>query len=104
MAVVFLSHAAASLIANEDEPLLGKDLYDFFEKLAPEKGSYEHNRIDDNADAHLLSSLFKQFYIFPIHDGKLMGEGGGTWQELMIAEFDGPRTRMIIVVVLGDKR
>ncbi|MEM4972065.1 MAG: secondary thiamine-phosphate synthase enzyme YjbQ, partial [Sulfolobales archaeon] len=78
-----------------------KDLYDFFEKLAPEKGSYEHNRIDDNADAHLLSSLFKQFYIFPIHDGKLIR---GTWQELIITEFDGPRTRMIIVMVLGDKR
>jgi len=101
VAVVFLPHATAAVIANEDEPLLSKDLYNFFEKLAPEEGGYEHNRIDNNADAHLLSSLFKQFYIFPIHNGELVK---GTWQELLLAEFDGPRTRRVVVVILGDKR
>ncbi len=101
VAVVFLPHTTAAIIANEDEPLLSKDLYNFSEKLAPERGDYEHNKIDNNADAHLLSSLFKQFYIFPIHDGKLVR---GTWQELLLAEFDGPRTRRIVVVILGDKR
>jgi secondary thiamine-phosphate synthase enzyme len=101
VAVVFLPHATAAIIANEDEPLLSEDLYNFFEKLAPEKEDYEHNRIDNNADAHLLSSLFKQFYIFPIHDGKLVK---GTWQELLLAEFDGPRTRRVVIVILGNKR
>jgi thiamine phosphate synthase YjbQ (UPF0047 family) len=28
----------------------------------------------------------------------------GTWQELLLAEFDGPRTRRVVIVILGDKR
>ena len=97
--LVFVPHATAALFANEDEPNIRKDHMDFFEKLAPENGNYEHNKIDNNADAHLLSSIFKQFYIFPIKDGKVVR---GTWQELFLAEFDGPRIRKVVFVVLGE--
>ena len=100
IALVFLPHATAALIANEDEPMLARDLHSLFERLAPREGGYEHNRIDDNADSHLLSSIFKQFYVFPIHGGKIVR---GTWQELLLAEFDGPRSRRVVIVIMGDR-
>ncbi|MEZ0247669.1 MAG: secondary thiamine-phosphate synthase enzyme YjbQ [Thermoproteus sp.] len=99
MALVFLTHATAALFANEDEPHIRKDYMALFERLVPASGNYEHNVIDNNADAHLLSALFKQFYLFPVKGGRLVR---GTWQELFLAEFDGPRIRRVVVVIMGQ--
>lgn len=99
LAIIFLPHSTAGLFANEDENNLKIDYINFFEKLVPENGEYNHNKIDNNGDSHLLSSIFKQFYIFPIKDRKLIK---GTWQELFLAEFDGPRKRKIIIMFLGE--
>jgi len=98
--LVFLPHATAGLFANEDEPNIKKDYLNFFERLVPENGNYYHNQIDNNADSHLLSSIFKQFFIYPVKDGKLIR---GTWQELFLAEFDGPRNRKIVVIIIGEE-
>jgi secondary thiamine-phosphate synthase enzyme len=99
MVLVFLPHATAGFLLNEDEPNLRMDYSSFFEKLAPKEGEYMHNRIDDNADAHLLASLFKQFLVLPVIDGKL---SRGTWQEIILLDFDGPRTRRITMVIMGE--
>ena len=99
LVLVFLPHATAGLFANEDEPRIRKDYEGLFERLVPENGDYEHNKIDNNADAHLLASLFKQFFVLPIIDGRIVR---GTWQEILLADFDGPRTRRIVVLVLGE--
>jgi secondary thiamine-phosphate synthase enzyme len=99
LVLVFLPHATAGLFANEDEPRIRKDYKGLFERLVPENGDYEHNKIDNNADAHLLASLFKQFFVLPIIDGRIVR---GTWQEILLADFDGPRTRRVVVLVLGE--
>jgi secondary thiamine-phosphate synthase enzyme len=97
--LVFLPHATAAIIANEDEPLIRKDYMKTLEKIAPENDRYEHNRIDNNADAHILSMILKQFYIFPIVNGKIVR---GTWQDPMLVELDGPRHRRLVIVVIGE--
>ncbi len=99
IALVFLPHATAGLFANEDEPRIRRDYEGLFERLVPASGNYEHNKIDNNADAHLLASLFKQFYVLPVINGELMR---GTWQEVFLADFDGPRTRNVVVVIIGE--
>ncbi|MCG2881092.1 MAG: secondary thiamine-phosphate synthase enzyme YjbQ [Vulcanisaeta sp.] len=99
LVLVFLPHATAGLFANEDEPRIRRDYEGLFERLVPENGDYEHNKIDNNADAHLLASLFKQFFVLPIIDGRIVR---GTWQEILLADFDGPRTRRVVVLVLGE--
>ncbi len=99
LVLVFLPHATAGLFANEDEPRIRKDYEGLFERLVPENGDYEHNKIDNNADAHLLASLFKQFFVLPIIDGRIVR---GTWQEILLADFYGPRTRRVVVLVLGE--
>jgi len=97
--LTFLPHATAGFLLNEDEPNLRKDYMALLERLVPENGPYEHNRIDDNADSHLLASIYKQFLIIPIVNGKL---ARGTWQEVMLLELDGPRSRRMIMVIVGD--
>ncbi|MCD6403816.1 MAG: YjbQ family protein [Nanoarchaeota archaeon] len=97
VALVFLPHATSALILNEDEEGLREDILNKLRELVPEKGDYLHNRIDDNAHAHILSSLLKQFVLLPVKDGRLVR---GTWQELLLLEFDGPRERRVLMEIL----
>jgi len=97
--LVFVPHATAALITNEDENNLRKDIYNLLEKLVPQDAAYHHNLIDNNADSHLLSILLKPFLIFPLVNGNLVR---GTWQEILLVELDGPRWRRVIIEVIGE--
>ena len=96
---VFSGHTTLGLYINEDEPNLRRDVENLMEKLAPVDGEYHHNRIDDNAHAHLRSILLSPFLTIPIVEGELTL---GTWQSIFCAEFDGPRRRNITVQVIGE--
>lgn len=93
--LVHAPHATAAIIAGEYEPNLEKDYLRFFSEFVP-KSDYEHNSIDDNAEAHLKSAFFGSGKEFPVSDGRLVL---GTWQSIMLCEFDGPRTRTVNIVV-----
>ena len=97
--LIFVPHATAALITNEDEPNIREDYLNLFERLVPENGNYAHNRIDNNADSHLLSVILKPFLVFPLKNNKLIR---GTWQEIFLVELDGPRRRKIIIEILGN--
>jgi secondary thiamine-phosphate synthase enzyme len=70
--------------------------------LVPIKGKYRHNAKytglpgEQNAHAHILSSIIKPYLIVPIINGSLKL---GTWQSLFLIELDGPRNREIMVQV-----
>lgn len=93
--LVYTPHTTAAIIINEFEPLLESDFLNVFEKLVP-KGNYAHNSIDDNAEAHLKSGILGCERAIPIENGRLML---GTWQRIIFCEFDGPRSRKVIVRV-----
>jgi len=57
-------------------------------------------RVDDNAEAHLASSIISPSRIFPVRDGRLVR---GTWQNMFLLELDGPRTRRISVEAMGEQ-
>jgi len=57
---------------------------------------FQHNRIDNNADSHILSGLVGQGKTLLLKDGNLLR---GTWQQIFLAEFDGPRERKIIIKI-----
>lgn len=99
LVVVFTRHTTSALTINEDEHRLKKDLLEILDKLVPTMADYKHNEIDNNADAHLRSSLMQPFLIIPIVNGGLVL---GTWQSLFFIELDGPRLREIIVTVIGE--
>ncbi|MBI5158705.1 YjbQ family protein [Candidatus Micrarchaeota archaeon] len=96
--LVFVPHATAGVIVNEFEPNITRDYLKFFEKIAPKNAEWEHNAIDDNAEAHLLSAFLGQGKTIPISEGKLVL---GTWQRILLCELDGPRNRKVVVQVTG---
>jgi len=98
--LVFAPHATAAIIANEHESGLMNDILTKIEEDYPRDGKWMHNRIDDNAAAHLASAFIEAARVFPVKDGRLIR---GTWQNIFLVELDGPRSyRRVVVEVLGE--
>jgi secondary thiamine-phosphate synthase enzyme len=98
--MVTVPHATAALLVNEHEAGLLNDLLAKIEDLFPASGSYRHNAIDDNADAHIAAVFLGHTRSFPVCDGELVR---GTWQNIFLVELDGPRSRREVVLqVIGD--
>ena len=96
--LVYLPHATAGIIVNENyDPLVCEDILNKLENLVPSSGNYQHDKIDNNAHAHIKSSLIGPSQTFIIQDKKLIL---GTWQGIAVAEFDGPRRRTVLVKII----
>ncbi|RSN67075.1 YjbQ family protein [Candidatus Korarchaeum cryptofilum] len=95
--LVHLPHATAALVANENERGL---INDMIRKIREEfvREGWEHDRIDDNAYAHLASSFIGPSRAFPVFSGRILR---GTWQSILLIELDGPRERNVVVTVVG---
>ena len=64
-----------------------------------EHDGWLHDRVDDNAAAHIKSALIGPSETIPVTGGRLVL---GTWQNVFLCEFDGPRAeRRVVVTVLG---
>jgi len=91
---VFIPHATCGVTINENaDPNLPKDICNFLSELV-EKGKWMHDKIDANADAHIKTSLIGNSIFVPIENAKLQL---GTWQDIFLCEFDGPRKRKVIL-------
>ena len=93
---VFVGHTTAGVTINEAEAGLRSDLQATLERFAPSDEEYRHDRIDDNAAAHLQAMLLGSSVTVPIEDGTL---ALGTWQSILFVDCDGPRTRRLRVTV-----
>ncbi len=99
---VMVLHATAAVAINEnDDPNIGVDLIDALDRAIPDHAGWLHDRIDNNAHAHIKAAIVGPSETIPVERGDLQL---GTWQGLMLLEFDGPRReRKIAVRILpGD--
>ena len=88
--IVSVPHATAAIVANENERGLLNDILTRIREIFPQSFEYAHNRIDDNADAHLAATFLGHSRTFPVENHQLIR---GTWQNIFVVELDGPRTR-----------
>jgi len=99
--LVFVPHATAAIIANEFEPRIAEDYLELIRQVFKPDYPWRHNAIDDNAHAHLASALIGPSRCFPVIGGRIER---GTWQSILLLELDGPRTRRVIVEVMGERQ
>jgi len=99
LCLIHAPHATAAIVANENESGLLHDIVKKIEEVFPAGVGYQHDRIDDNAHAHLVSTFIGSSRIFPVKNSRILR---GTWQNIFLVEADGPRTRRIIVEVFGE--
>jgi len=96
--LVFAPHSTAGILLTENEEGLKEDWLNFLKKLVSGL-DFQHNRIDNNADSHILSGLVGQGKTLLLKGGNLLR---GTWQQIFLAEFDGPRERKIIIKICEE--
>lgn len=96
---VMVLHATAAIAVNEnDDPNIGVDLLTALDRAVPEHAGWLHDRVDDNAQAHILAAILGPSELIQVRDGDLRL---GTWQGLMLIELDGPRRgRRVAVEIL----
>ena len=116
LVLVSAMHITAGVWVNDDEPGIQQDALEWLDKLAPpswsepandiarsllpDPGDYRHHRGgEDNGDAHLKNLLVHHQVVLPITDGRL---DLGPWQAVFYTEFDGQRSKRLVIKVLGE--
>lgn len=97
---LFVPHTTAGITLNEHaDPSVAEDIVDRLAALVPQSGHYRHR--EGNAPSHIKSSLVGNSVSVFIEGGRLVL---GTWQGILFCEFDGPRTRNVLVKVTADTK
>ena len=99
---VFNIGSTAAITTFEYEPGLIKDVRELYEKIAPSNKHYHHDETwgDANGFSHLRAALQGPSLTLPFDNGNLLL---GTWQQVVLAEFDNrPRQRQIVVQIIGE--
>ena len=93
----FVPHTTAAVTINENaDPDVPRDILTALDHIVPLSKSYRH--AEGNSAAHIKASLFGASQTLLIDDGTLVL---GTWQSLFFCEFDGPRTRKVLIKLTG---
>jgi secondary thiamine-phosphate synthase enzyme len=99
---VFVPGSTAGITTTEYEPGLVQDIPATFERLVPKTDEYKHNLTwgDGNGHAHVRAALLKSFFTVPFVEGEMIL---GTWQQIVLVDFDNRRRqREIVVQIIGE--
>ena len=92
---VFVPHTTAAVTINENaDPDVPRDILAELDKVIPLHDNYRH--MEGNAAAHIKASLVGASEQIFVEKGELVL---GTWQSVFLCEFDGPRTRRVLIKV-----
>ena len=97
-------HSTAALFVNEWQEALLQDFRTLLEEAVRDDVPWRHNdpRYSDcdrsNAASHLRALLLGSSAMLAVRGGQLVR---GTWQSIILAELDGPRTRSVSLQILG---
>lgn len=93
---LFLLHTTCALTTADLDPGANLDYLNAFEKIAP-KLKYRHPHNPEHFPDHFLSSVVGTSLILPFENKNLIL---GTWQRVVLVEFNGPREREIYIRII----
>ncbi|MCL1927812.1 MAG: secondary thiamine-phosphate synthase enzyme YjbQ [Treponema sp.] len=98
MCVVLIPHTTAAVTVNENaDPDVAYDMNLALSAISPDRREFRHG--EGNSAAHTKTSLVGPSITLIVSGGRLLL---GTWQGIWFCEYDGPRTRRVLVRVLGE--
>lgn len=96
LACIYSPHTTAGIAIQENaDPDVRTDLLEQLRTLVPRAAGFRHR--EGNSDAHIKSALVGASQCVPVQDGHLVI---GTWQAVFFCEFDGPRSRTVLVKIV----
>jgi secondary thiamine-phosphate synthase enzyme len=98
-ALLYVPHTTCGITIQENaDPGVQHDMLMVLRRIYPrDDPAYRH--IEDNSASHLQASTMGFSHFVFVSGGRLLL---GRWQAIYLAEFDGPRTRDVLVKVLPD--
>ena len=97
--IVYVPHTTAGVTINENaDPDVPDDIIMGLGRIVPRSLPFKH--VEGNADAHLKAAMTGSSVLVPVQDGKPML---GTWQGIFFCEFDGPRTRRVLLQTISSQ-
>ena len=102
IATVFVAHSTCGVTIIECEPGANADLNTVLGRIAPESDRWEHNErnAETNGHSHARAGIIGPSVTIPVTASELML---GVWQRVICIDFDDrPRSRRLVVTVLGD--
>ncbi|MBP8987796.1 MAG: secondary thiamine-phosphate synthase enzyme YjbQ [Spirochaetes bacterium] len=97
LCVVYVPHTTAAVTINENaDPAVSQDILLGLSHMKLESLHFAH--LEGNSPAHIKSSLIGCSVSVIVEKGRLQL---GTWQGIFFCEFDGPRTRKVMVQCIG---
>ncbi len=94
--LVYTPHTTAAVTINENaDPDVPRDVLAALDRAVPLSANYRHT--EGNSAAHVKSSLVGASEMVIIENSRLVL---GTWQSIFFCEFDGPRSRKVMVKFL----
>jgi secondary thiamine-phosphate synthase enzyme len=98
LGVVFCQHTTAAITINENaDPDVVHDMLLWLERSVPkDQPGFCHG--EGNSDSHIKASLVGSSATVLVEDGELVL---GRWQGVFLCEFDGPRSRTVMVKWFG---
>lgn len=100
---LFVVGSTAALTVIEQDPNLYEDFREVLEEIAPYKKAWKHHKTwgDDNGAAHIRASLIGPSVSVPVTNGRLFL---GTWQRIVLADFDTKgRSRDVVVTFITSE-
>jgi secondary thiamine-phosphate synthase enzyme len=99
LCVVYCPHTTAAITVNENaDPDVVHDMLLYLNRTIPkDQNGFRHG--EGNSDSHIKASLVGPSVTLVVNDGDLVL---GRWQGVYFCEFDGPRTRTVVVQVVGQ--
>jgi len=92
---IYVPHTTCGVIINENaDPHVVDDIQMQLEKLVPFEAGYKHR--EQNSDSHIKVAITGSSETVIIDNGQLVL---GTWQGIMLCDFDGPRTRKVYLKI-----
>src|SRR5262247_4889591 len=97
-------HTTTAVFINEWQDALLHDVRSFLDEIVHRDGYYRHNDPTysdcerNNADSHLRGMVMGQSLCLQVRNSAVLL---GTWQSIILAEFDGPRSRSMSIQVSG---
>ena len=94
---ICVPHTTCGITINENaDPSVQKDVLKELNTIVPFSDGYLH--AEGNSAAHIKTIMTGTSVNVPIEDGRPVL---GTWQGIYLCEFDGPRTRKVLVQMVS---
>jgi secondary thiamine-phosphate synthase enzyme len=96
---LFLQHTSAAITTADMDPGgTDQDYLNAWQGIMPDL-NYNHPHDPEHMPDHILATSIGPSLAVPIQNGELQL---GTWQKIVLCEFNGPRERTILITETGE--